>query len=122
MFYAHKTKKKKDKNFFSPNALSDYLECVKNPRTIEAICEDYRAASTIDLRDDKISRENKVKLNIPLMVLWGNKGKIEQWYEPISIWENYCSAEVRGFGINTGHYLAEEAPKEIIKCVREFLI
>ena len=56
------------------------------------------------------------------MVLWGNKGKIEQWYEPISIWENYCSAEVRGFGINTGHYLAEEAPKEIIKCVREFLI
>ena len=90
-FYAHTSREKKDKNFFSPNALSDYLECVKNPRTIEAICEDYRAASTIDLRDDRISRENKVKLNIPLMVLWGNKGKIEQWYEPISIWENYCS-------------------------------
>jgi haloacetate dehalogenase len=56
------------------------------------------------------------------MVLWGNKGKIEQWYDPISIWKNYCSAEVRGFGINTGHYLAEEAPEEIIKCAREFLI
>jgi haloacetate dehalogenase len=121
-FYAHTSREKKDKNFFSPNALSDYLECVKNPRTIEAICEDYRAASTVDLRDDKNSRDNKVKLNIPLMVLWGSKGKIEQWYDPISIWKNYCSAEVRGFGINTGHYLAEEAPEEIIKYVREFLI
>jgi len=121
-FYAHTSREKKDKNFFSPRALSDYLECLKNPLTIEAICEDYRAAATIDIKDDKISRENKLQINSPTMILWGKKGKIEQWYNPLVIWKDYCSAELQGYGIDTGHYLAEEAPEEIIKCVRDFLI
>jgi len=121
-FYAHTSREKKDKNFFSPRALSDYLECLKNPLTIEAICEDYRAAATIDIKDDKISRENKLQIKSPTMILWGKKGKIEQWYNPLVIWKDYCSAELQGYGIDTGHYLAEEAPEEIIKCVRGFLI
>jgi len=121
-FYAHTSREKKDKNFFSPMALSDYLECLKNPLTIEAICEDYRAAATIDIKDDKISRENKLQIKSPTMILWGKKGKIEQWYNPLVIWKDYCSAELQGYGIDTGHYLAEEAPEEIIKCVRGFLI
>ena len=41
-------------------------------------------------------------------------------YNPLSIWKKYCSAELKGYGINTGHYLAEEDPEEIIKCVRRF--
>ena len=57
-FFAHTSREKKDRNFFSPLALEDYLECVKNPATISAICEDYRAAATIDLVDDKFSRKN----------------------------------------------------------------
>ena len=121
-FYAHTSREKKDRDFFAPNALRDYLECVKNPKTVEAICEDYRAAATIDIKDDKISRNKNVKVKSPIMVLWGKKGKIEQWYDPLSIWKQYCSAEVKGFGINTGHYLAEEDPEAIIKCVRSFLI
>lgn len=121
-FYAHTSREKKDRDFFAPNALRDYLECVKNPKTVEAICEDYRAAATIDIKDDKISRNKNVKIKSPIMVLWGKKGKIEQWYDPLSIWKQYCSAEVKGFGINTGHYLAEEDPEAIIKCVRSFLI
>ena len=56
-FYAHTSREKKDRDFFAPNALRDYLDCLKNPKTIEAICEDYRAAATIDIKDDKISRE-----------------------------------------------------------------
>ena len=121
-FYAHTSREKKDRDFFAPNALRDYLECLKNPKTVESICEDYRAAATIDIKDDKISRNNNVKVKSPVMVLWGKKGKIEQWYDPISIWKKYFSAEVKGFGIDTGHYLAEEDPEAIIKCVRSFLI
>jgi len=121
-FYAHTSREKKDRDFFAPNALRDYLECLKNPKTVEAICEDYRAAATIDIKDDKISRNNNVKVKSPVMVLWGKKGKIEQWYDPIYIWKKYCSTEVKGFGIDTGHYLAEEDPEAIIKYVRSFLI
>ena len=120
-FFAHTSREKKDRNFFSPLALEDYLECVKNPATISAICEDYRAAATIDLIDDKFSRKNKVKLQMPVKVLWGSKGKIEKWYKPLSIWQNYCSQEVNGNAINSGHYLAEENPEEILENINNFL-
>ena len=33
---------------FAPEALADYLRCYRNPATIHAICEDYRAGATID--------------------------------------------------------------------------
>lgn len=120
-FFAHTSREKKDRNFFSPLALEDYLECVKNPATISAICEDYRAAATIDLIDDKFSRKNNIKLQMPVKVLWGSKGKIEKWYKPLSIWQNYCSQEVKGNAINSGHYLAEENPEEILENINNFL-
>ena len=120
-FFAHTSREEKNKDFFSPLALTDYLECIKNPETISAICEDYRAAATIDLVDDKLSRKNNIKLQMPIQVLWGSKGKIEEWYKPLSIWQNYCSQEVKGNAINSGHYLAEENPKEILKNINNFL-
>jgi len=120
-FFAHTSREEKDRNFFSPLALEDYLECVKNPATISAICEDYRAAATIDLIDDKFSRKNNIKLQMPVKVLWGSKGKIEKWYKPLSIWQNYCSQEVKGNAINSGHYLAEENPEEIVENINNFL-
>ena len=121
-FFAHTSREKKNKDFFCASALKDYIECIKNPETITAICEDYRAAATIDLIHDKTSRENNIKLKMPVLVLWGNKGKIEQWYEPLSIWQSYCTQEIRGNAINSGHYLAEENPEEIIKNTLQFLI
>ena len=120
-FFAHTSREKNNKDFFSSEALKDYIECIKNPETIRAICEDYRAATTIDLVDDKLSRQKKMKLNMPILVLWGNKGKIGEWYEPLLIWKKYCTQEVTGYGIDTGHYLAEENPEEILKNINNFL-
>ena len=54
-------------------------------------------------------------------VLWGSEGKIEKWYKPLSIWQNYCSQEVKGNAINSGHYLAEENPEEILENINNFL-
>ena len=119
-FFAHTSREKKDKDFFAPRALADYLECIKNPETIRSICEDYRAAASIDLKDDDISRKHNLKIKMPTLVLWGKKGKIEQWYDPLKIWQKYCDQEVRGYGVNAGHYLAEENPAEIIKSINNF--
>ena len=120
-FFAHTSREKKDKYFFHPMALNDYLECVKNPKTINAICEDYRAAATIDLIDDKKSRDDNVKIKAPLLVLWGNEGKLEKWYKTLLIWEKYCSQNVTGYSIKSGHYLAEENPDEVVKSIKAFL-
>ncbi len=121
-FFAHTSREKKDKDFFAPKALEDYLQCVRNPKTIRAICEDYRAAATIDIKDDELSRKKNIKIKMPTLVLWGKNGKIDEWYEPVSIWQKYCIEEVTGYGVDAGHYLAEENPDEIIKSINTFFI
>ena len=49
-------------------------------------------------------------MQCPLLALWGSKGKIGQWYDALAVWRQYCSAELTGGAVNSGHYLAEEAP------------
>jgi haloacetate dehalogenase len=60
------------------------------------------------------------KIRCPLLVLWGAEGKIGRWYEPMAIWRQYCAAEVTGGPVNSGHYLAEEAPAEVLERFEAF--
>ncbi|MGI9509431.1 MAG: alpha/beta fold hydrolase [Geminicoccaceae bacterium] len=119
-FRAHTSREPKDGDFFHPEALSDYLQAIRNPEMISGMCEDYRAAASIDLDHDRQSREAGVKITCPLLVLWGKKGKIEQWYQPLDIWRQYCAGELLGGAVNSGHYLAEEAPAEVLDHFHDF--
>jgi haloacetate dehalogenase len=114
-FLHHTTRGPKAQDLFHPEALADYLAAVRNPETIRGICEDYRAAATIDLEHDRASRAAGVKIGCPLLVLWGGKGKIGRWYDPLAIWRGYCAGEVTGGPVDSGHYLAEEAPEELLE-------
>lgn len=113
-FFAHTSREPKPSTFFHPEALADYLAAVKTPEMIRGMCEDYRAAASIDLEHDRASRAAGDKIRCPLLVLWGAKGKIPLWYDPLAIWRQYCVAEVRGGPIPSGHYLAEEAPNAVV--------
>lgn len=119
-FRAHTSREPKDDGFFHPDALADYLACARNPDMIRGMCEDYRAAATIDLEHDRATRAAGRKVQCPMLVLWGAKGKIGQWYEPLPIWGKYCTAEVTGGPVNSGHYLAEEAPAEVLAAFARF--
>ena len=113
-FRAHTSREPKGEGFFAPEALADYLAAVRNPEMIRGMCEDYRAAATIDLVHDRASRAAGQRVRCPLRVLWGSKGKIGSWYAPLEIWRHYCDAEVTGGAVPSGHYLAEEAPGEVL--------
>ena len=114
-FNAHTTRGFKPDELFHPEALADYLAAARNPDAIRGMCEDYRAAASIDLEHDRASRSAGVKIQCPLLVLWGAKGKIGKWYDPLAIWRQYCAAEVTGGSVDSGHYLAEEAPAEVLQ-------
>lgn len=120
-FRAHTSREPKDDGFFHPQALSDYLAAVGDPDMIRGMCEDYRAAATIDLEHDRESRDKGLKITCPLLVLWGAKGKIGDWYDPMSIWRNYASGKVTGHAVPSGHYLAEEAPEDVLQALWPFL-
>jgi haloacetate dehalogenase len=55
-----------------------------------------------------------------MLVLWGEQGKIGGWYDPVAIWRQYCTAEVTGGSVPSGHFLAEEAPAETLAWFERF--
>lgn len=92
---------------FTPEALAEYLRCFRDPATIHASCEDYRAAATIDIAHDDADGDRK--LACPLLVLWGQNGVIEKCFDALALWRERAS-DVRGHALPGGHYLAEECP------------
>ena len=96
------------RDLFAPEALADYLRCVHNPATIHAMCEDYRAGATIDYALDQADHGQR-RIGCPLLALWGRRGQLEAWYDVLAIWRDWAD-DVRGCAIDSGHYLAEEAP------------
>jgi haloacetate dehalogenase len=105
---------------FHPDALADYFAAVRQPEMVRGMCEDYRAAASIDLVHDRESRASGQKVRCPMLVLWGAKGSIAKWYDALAIWREYCASEVKGGPIQSGHYIAEEAPGELLTAFKEF--
>jgi haloacetate dehalogenase len=120
-FDLHTSREPKDRGFFHPKARADYLAALREPGTVEAICEDYRAAATIDLDHDRESRAAGRRVTCPLLALWGAKGKVGVWYDPLAVWRGYASGPVTGGPVASGHYLAEEAPEEVLAALDGFL-
>ena len=103
---------------FASEAYAEYERCFRDPRTIHASCEDYRAAATIDLEHDGADRDRKV--GCPLLALWGEQGVVERLYDVLRVWRGYAS-DVRGRALPCGHYLAEERPEETAEELVTFL-
>jgi haloacetate dehalogenase len=120
-FDIHTSREPKDKGFFHPEARADYLRALRTEGTVAAICEDYRAATAIDLEHDRASRAAGQRITCPLLALWGSKGAIPRWYDALSVWRDYATGPLEGGPVNSGHYLAEEAPEEVLGWLDRFL-
>jgi haloacetate dehalogenase len=104
-------------NIFSPEARAEYWRCYQNPDTIRAICEDYRAGITIDYANDEADFGRK-KITCPMLALWGTRGS-QPGEDFLGIWRDWAE-NVRGRGIDSGHFLPEEAPDETYAELRAF--
>ena len=105
---------------FSPERWAEYLAGVSDSECMHAMCEDYRAAASIDLDHDREDRVAGKKLMMPMRVLWGQHGLVQQCFEPISDWAQVSQSEVTGKALPCGHYIPEELPHVLIEEVRAF--
>jgi haloacetate dehalogenase len=119
-FHAHTNRSPRPSDLFHPEALADYLAAARQPATITGMCEDYRAAATIDLAHDRESRSAGRQIACPLLALWGAHGRIGDWYDPLATWRAYSSAAVTGGAVAAGHYVAEEAPGDVLDWFARF--
>ena len=107
----------KDRTAITNDAFDEYLRCFSNPDTIHASCEDYRASASIDLEHD--AADVGLKLDIPLLVLWGATAMVGNKYDMLCAWQEVAT-HVTGFAVPGGHYLPEESPDETYQALLDF--
>jgi haloacetate dehalogenase len=104
----------------SEELIQEYLRCYRLPGGIHAICEDYRAAASIDLEHDAVDTGAGRKLEMPLLVLWGSKGVVGEIYDVLATWRA-VAADVRGQPLDCGHSPQEERPAQTVAALLEFM-
>jgi haloacetate dehalogenase len=56
---------------------------------------------------------------MPLLVLWGERSSQGSGYDALGVWREHAE-NVSGHGINSGHFLPEEAPEETFEALHGF--
>lgn len=96
----------------------EYLRTSSLPENIHAMCEDYRAGASIDLKHD--AADINTKIACPVLTLWGLKGPMGRIYDVLAIWKER-GVNVSGNGLPGGHNLQEDVPAEVLAELRPFL-
>ena len=99
-------------------AFAEYLRAFRDPATIHATCEDYRAGATIDLQHSDADGDRKV--TCPLLVLWGERGTVGRLYDVMRIWREHAPGAT-GTSLPAGHFIPEELPDETVAALNSFL-
>lgn len=102
----------------SEELIKEYVRCYRQPGAIHAICEDYRAAASIDLEHDAVDVGRK--LEMPLLALWGAKGVVGELFDVLATWRAVAS-DVQGLALDCGHSPQEEQPAQTATALIEFL-
>lgn len=101
-----------------PSAYNEYLRCFRDPAAIRALCEDYRAAASIDLAHDAADLNKKIQC--PLLVLWSEKGPFHRMYDVLQTWRDRAM-NANGKALAAGHFLPEQVPEQLIGELKPFL-
>jgi haloacetate dehalogenase len=108
---------------FAPEVRAAYVEALRDPAHAHAICEEYRAAASIDREHDKSDRARGRRIVCPLLAMWGAQGPLDTWYVaesgPIALWQVW-SDDVQGHRLNAGHFFPEEVPEQTAKVLGGF--
>jgi len=100
-----------------PEAYAEYLRCFRDPETIRATCDEYRAGASIDLEHDRADLARKVTM--PLLILWGERSGQGSGYDMLAVWRDHAT-DVRGHAIRSGHFIPEEAPDDCYRALRDW--
>jgi haloacetate dehalogenase len=94
---------------FPAEVRAEYARAL-TPEAIHAICEEFRAAATLDFEHDEADRGRR-RIACPVLALWSRRGPVGAWYDPLAVWRAWAD-DVRGRALDCGHFLPEEAPDE----------
>jgi haloacetate dehalogenase len=113
-----------DPEAFPDEVRGAYIEALSQPETAHAICEEYRAAATLDYQSDRCDRAAGRQINAPTLVLWASSGPLDTWYEdvggPLAIWRAWAT-QVEGQALTGGHFFPEQNAEGTLAQLQSFL-
>ena len=101
----------------------DYVATsIRDPKTITAMLEDYRAGLSVDADDDRETRARGHKIICPTLVGWSVRDDMEDLYgDPTTIWSQWVDAPIQAVQIDSLHHMAEENPVQLATALSKFL-
>jgi haloacetate dehalogenase len=100
---------------FGPEVRQAYVRALGSPEHVHAVCEEYRAAATLDRDHDAADRSAGRRIRCPVLALWSARGPLGSWYEdeggPLALWRGWAD-DLRGRALDAGHFFPEELPDE----------
>jgi haloacetate dehalogenase len=100
---------------FPVDVRAAYIDALRDPAHVHAICEEYRAAATLDREHDRADHAAGRRIACPLLALWSAHGPVGTWYAeeggPLALWRAWAD-DVRGHSLEGGHFFPEEAPEQ----------
>ncbi|KAJ4172914.1 hypothetical protein NW754_003119 [Fusarium falciforme] len=108
--------------FFDPDCFDYYAKSLEDEATVHAMCNDYRASATLDLDEAREDLKQGRRIRSPLLVLWGKHGVIEKCFDAVKEWKDVTElgVPVEGYSVESGHYIPEHAPEEVVSAVLKF--
>ena len=108
---------------FTPAVRAAYAAPLRDASHAHAICEEYRAAATLDREHEAEDRSAGRRIHCPVLFLWSRGGPLDTWYDqaggPLSLWRPWCT-DVRGQAIEGGHFFPETRPQETARALEDF--
>jgi haloacetate dehalogenase len=109
---------------FDSEILEEYVSTYRDAARVHGICEEYRAATTIDVAHDRADKEASKRIECPMLHLWAVAGPLDTFYEkdggPLGIWRQWAP-HAQGQAMKGGHFFPEENPDDTAVRVKQFL-
>lgn len=106
---------------FDPTCYASYERGLRDPSTIHAMCQDYRAGATLDLDEARYDLAHGNLMQCPLRVVWAKNGVIEKCFDPIREWKMVSrdGSDISGQRLDCGHFIPEEVPQDVVAMIME---
>ena len=106
-----------DRASIPPDVRSEYLAACR--AAVPSIVADYRASAGVDLDHDRADRATGNRLTMPVTVLQQNWGAA-LGFDAAALWRAWAP-DLRHVTVDHGHFMAEEAPADVAKEIRDLL-
>jgi haloacetate dehalogenase len=108
---------------FPPDVRLAYIEALQRDLNAHAICEEYRAAASIDREHDEADLASGRRIACPVLALWSRGGALDVSSAAqegvLALWRRFAP-DITGRAVDGGHFFPETRPAEASEALRDF--